>query len=298
VSVPFVYWKLDNDITSARFLTEKERAQALERLRANQGGVGSREFKWSHVLESLLDIKTYFWIGMSLGSNLGAQVTVTFGPLILNGLGFDKYTTSLLNMPFGAIQFLVIMGVAYFVGKVRWKSVMLVTILLPILVGLILLYVLPRTSSNAGPLLLGFYLLAFIFGCNTLIVSWVMANTAGQTKKSVSIVLYAVAASAGNIIGPLLYTSSDAPSYHPGLRSTLGVYVMIICIVIMQAGYLIFLNKLQKKKRVANGKPAEIHDHSMEHRYVEFNADNDASLGNNAFADLTDKENDEFIYVY
>jgi MFS family permease len=36
VSAPFVYWKLDNDVTSARFLTEHEKVQAVERLRANQ----------------------------------------------------------------------------------------------------------------------------------------------------------------------------------------------------------------------------------------------------------------------
>lgn len=31
----------------------------------------------------------------------------------------------------------------------------------------------------------GYYLLAFLFGGNPIIVSWMIANTAGQTKKSV-----------------------------------------------------------------------------------------------------------------
>lgn len=31
--------------------------------------------------------------------------------------------------------------------------------------------------------LAGYYLLAFLFGGNPLIVSWIIANTAGQTKK-------------------------------------------------------------------------------------------------------------------
>ncbi|KAH8890236.1 MFS general substrate transporter [Thozetella sp. PMI_491] len=298
ISVPFVYWKLDNGIESARFLTEHERAQARERLRANQSMATSTEFKFAHVIEVALDPKTYLFIAMSFGNNLGAQVTNAFGPLILSGIGFDKYTTSLLNMPFGAIQYLVIIGVAFLVLRARWKSVILVAILIPVLVGLIMLYVLPRGSDHTGPLLVGYYLLAFIFGTNTLIVSWILANTAGQTKKSVVMSLYNAAASAGNIVGPLLFKSTDSPAYRPGLQGTLGVYVMIICVVLLQVGVLFFLNRQQEKRRVRNGKPAKIHDHSMERTYVEFNADNATSIGNMAFADLTDRENDEFVYVY
>ena len=235
---------------------------------------------------------------MSFGNNLGAQVTNTFGPLILNGFGFDKYTTLLLNMPFGAIQYLVIIGVAFAVIRFRWKSLTLVIILIPILVGLVMLYTLPRGFSHTGPLLVGYYLLAFIFGGNTLIVSWILANTAGQTKRSAVLALYNASASAGNIVGPLLFTAADAPAYIPGLRSTLGVYAMILAVVVLQVGNLTLLNKRQSARRVANGKPAQIHDHSMDHAYVDFNADNSDSIGNSAFEDLTDRENDEFIYVY
>lgn len=73
VSAPFVYWKLDNDIPSARFLSEEDKPKAIERLRANQTGTGSREFKWSHVLELGLDLKTYLFIGLSLLLNVGAS---------------------------------------------------------------------------------------------------------------------------------------------------------------------------------------------------------------------------------
>ena len=105
VTAPFVYWKLDNAVTSARFLTDHEKVQAVERLRANQTGIGSREFEWSHAFEILIEPKTYLWFSMSLLLNVGAAVTNTFGPLILSGLGFNSDITSLLNMPFGAVQF-------------------------------------------------------------------------------------------------------------------------------------------------------------------------------------------------
>lgn len=296
-SVPIIYWRLDNDIPSARFLTPTEREQALERLRANQTGIGSRELKWDQVKEVFLDIKTYLFVAMSLANNLGAQVTNTFGPIILSGFGFDKFKTTLLNIPFGAIQYLVIIAVALTAVKIRWKSLALIIIIIPIITGLVMLYTLPRDGHTA-PLLAGYYLLAFIFGGNTLIVAWILANTAGQTKKSAMMSLYNAASSTGNIIGPLLFDAADAPAYLPGLRTTLGVFIGMAIAVLLQVGYLVALNREQRRRRVANGKPAEIHDHSMDSEYVDIYADNAGDIGGRAFEDLTDRENDEFIYVY
>jgi len=299
LTVPFIYWKLDNDISSARFLTATERAQGQERLRANQNSNTSHEFVWAQVWETALDIKTWLFICIAFGNNLGAQVSNTFGPLILNGLGFDKYTTSLLNIPFGALQYIIILLVAWIVMKTRWKSPVLTIILVPVLIGCAILYSLARgVSANTGPLLLGYYFLAFIYGANTLNMAWIMANTGGSTKKSVVMSAYNAASGAGNIVGPLLFDAADAPSYHSGLRATMGVYAALICIVIMQVGVLYYLNQSHRKHRVANGKPSKIYDHSMDQKYVSIDADNDGSIGNNAFADLTDKKNDEFIYVY
>lgn len=159
VSAPFVYWKLDNDIPSARFLSDEDKPKAIERLRANQTGTGSREFKWPHLLELALEPKTYLWIGLSLLLNVGASVTNTFGPLILNGFGYDKYLTSLLNMPFGAMQFIVIVAASWTVQRFRIKSVFLVILTLPVIAGLAMLYTLSHTPSHQGALLAGYYLL-------------------------------------------------------------------------------------------------------------------------------------------
>jgi len=303
ISAPVVWWRLENDIPTARFLTEHEKSQAIERLRANQTGTGSREFKWDHILELLLEPKTYLFIGMTLLLNIGAQVSNTFGPLILAGIGFDKYKTSLLNMPFGVLQFLTILLGSFAAAKGRFKSFVLAVFMLPVIAGVAILYALPRTSSNTAALMVGFYLFAFLFAGNPLIVSWMIGNTAGTTKKSVLMACYQGASSAGNIIGPLLFNSKDAPAYHPGLRAVLGIFVALVCIVFIQLANLTFLNKLQQRKRVKNGKAAVIKDHSMEDRYVGYEADEEEGserqrLGDKAFLDLTDRKNDEFTYIY
>lgn len=323
ISAPFVYWKLDNDIPSARFLTEHERVQAVERLRANQTGTRATHFRWSHASEALLEVKTYLWIGMSLLLNIGAAVTNTFGPIILNGFGYDKYITSLLNMPFGAAQVIVILLASYCAQKYRRKSVVLVFLILPVITGLSILYSLPSGSSQRV-LVFAYYLLSCIFGGIPLIVTWIVGNTGGTTKQSIITSLYNAGSSTGNIIGPLLFLKEDAPRYRNGLRWALISFIALAIIIIAQVVNLAFLNKWHQRSRTAEGKKANIKDVSMDEQYVEFenedsefaeshgfgNQDDNTGrvdtmeiisrrrLGENAFQDLTDKQNNEFIYTY
>lgn len=295
---------LDNDVTTARFLTDHEKLQAMERLRANQTGTGSREFKMSHAFELALEPKTYLWIGMALLLNVGASVTNVFGPLILSGLGFDKFRTTLLNMPFGALQFIIILLASYLAQKARLKAAIIAGFMLPVIAGLVILHVLPREDSVQSALMAGYYLLSFLFGGNPLIVVWIVGNTAGATKKSIVMSLYNAASAAGNIVGPLLFNEADAPAYQPGLRACLGIFVALVAIVLIQWANLFVLNKMQERTRVQNGKPAKLVDRSMQERFAESGDSADAEeggeadVGNHAFMDLTDRENDEFVYIY
>ncbi|KAG6021922.1 hypothetical protein E4U41_002360 [Claviceps citrina] len=251
---------------------------------------------------------------MALCLNALASVTNTFGPLIINGLVPDRFTASLLNIPFGAVQAMVIVLACLLAQRARLKGAVLLLFMLPVVAGLAVLYSVRRDPSAAAaadnnnheaqaPLLVGYYLLAFMFGGIPLIVTWIVGNTAGTTKQSVAMSLYNAATSTGNIIGPLLFSDDDAPAYRPGLRSCLAIVVALVVIVAAQWANLVFLNRLQRRRRVRNGKPADVPDRSMESAYRAMGGhgtDGGAAsrLGENALLDLTDGENDEFIYIY
>ncbi|PHH79938.1 hypothetical protein CDD80_3390 [Ophiocordyceps camponoti-rufipedis] len=307
VTAPFVYYRLDNDIPSARFLDPYEKLQALERLRANQTGTGSRAFDLSHVTEAAREPKTYLWIAMTLLLNVGAAVTNTFGPLILDGFVDDHRLTSLLNMPFGALQFIVILLASYLAQKASRKAVILASFMVPVVIGLAILYAIHRQNApgSRAALLIGYYLLAFLFGGNPLIVTWIIGNTAGTTKKSVIMGLYNAASAAGNIIGPLLFNDADAPAYKPGLRACLAIFVTLVVVVLVQWANLVALNKTQEMRRVRNGKPAKVVDLSMQRHFhvAQHDADMDDTSSepyqvDAAHSDLTDGRNDEFVYIY
>lgn len=110
--------------------------------------------------------------------------------------------------------------------------------------------------------------------------------------------LYNAGSSAGNIIGPLLFSSNDAPGYYPGLRKVLGIIAAMIAAIGIQFVNLWFLNTLKRKERVRNGKPADLKDYSMEHRYEAREEVEGGAQADNSLLDLTDRKNDEFIYVY
>ena len=53
-------WMPDSPM-EAKFLDQREKVIAVERLRANQMGIISREWRWGHLWETFYDLKTWLW---------------------------------------------------------------------------------------------------------------------------------------------------------------------------------------------------------------------------------------------
>ncbi|WVQ70472.1 uncharacterized protein L199_008699 [Kwoniella botswanensis] len=297
LSAPLVWYFLEADIQEAKFLNERAKAMAIERVRANQTGTGTREFKWAHIWEVLYDPKTYLFGGLSLCVNFGATVATAFGPTLLKDMGFTKETASLLNAPFGALQFLTIWLGSYLTQRFKQKGIILAAMMTPVLLGVALLYQANIVEERKLHMALGaYYCLSFIWSGNPIIVSWMVANTAGQTKKSAILSVFNGFNAIGSIAGPLLFNSRDSPRYIPGLRATLGVFSAMMGCNAMCFAVLYLLNKQRERQRVGAGKPAKIRDTSMLNKYETYAQGE--GLGENALKDLTDFKNNEFTYVY
>ena len=203
-------------------------------------------------------------------------------------------------MPFGALQTIAIVLGCMVAAKFRIKSLALTGLMIIVVAGSSMLYSQGTSSNFSQPVALaGYYLLAFLFGGNPIIVSWMIANTAGQTKKSVIMALFNSASAVGNIVGPMLFKDEDKPHYVPGVRAVMIIFCVLIFLLGVQVVLLFLFNKQRQRQRVAAGKPKHIHDTSMEDKYKAYGADEGAdNLGTNALLDLTDIKNDEFTYVY
>ncbi|KAF2996016.1 hypothetical protein E8E13_001866 [Curvularia kusanoi] len=298
-----VYIFMPDSPMEAKFLNDHEKLVAVERLRMNQMGVASRVWKWEHVREALMDVKTWLWFSMLTAVSIPSGGITTFGPLIIKSFGFNKFQTILFNMPFGVVQIVATLGGAWLATKYKKKGPVLVGLCIPPIIGIIILMVVGREKKHRAVLLVGYYLTSFYPGISPLIYSWSGQNTGGDTKRKVTTSLLFVGASAGNIIGPHLFKPSEKPYYHRGLRANLALFCAIVVLVLLAMAWIKVLNRKHAATREAMGKSANIVDLSME-----AGRDSDdmeatenvqaEGVGDKAFDDVTDLKNEDFIYVY
>ena len=289
--------------TKTKILNEEEKLVAIERLRQNEMGMENYAWNWAHVKETFYDLKTWLWCAMMFSISVPSGGISTFGPLIIQAFGYNKFETILFNIPFGAVQIVATLGGAWVATKIRRKAPVLIFLSIPPIIGCFMLLFLPRGAGHKAPLLVAYYLISVYPGITPLIYSWSAGNTAGETKKKTTTGALFVAQSAGNILGPNLYKPSDKPLYHRGLISNLVLFVVLIFFYVLQWGYLIWRNRKQAARRTAMGKDANLVDRSMnkvigrkegdEKNEVEELEAEDSSL-----ADRTDFENELFIYTY
>ncbi|KAJ7933750.1 MFS general substrate transporter [Mycena leptocephala] len=302
-----VYMVLPDSPTTARFLTLEEKILVVERLRANNTGTETKRWKWEQVRECLLDPKTWLWFGMIFLISIPSGGISTFGPLIVQSFGFNQLNTILLQMPFGAVQiFATLMG-GFAATRLKLKFPVLLALTVPPIAGAAALLHIPRGATHRGALLGAYYIISFYPGIPPLIYTWSSQNTAGHTKKTLTTGILFVGQSAGNILGPFLYTTDQAPLYKKGLTSSLVCFAVLASVFILTAFYLALAKRSHSARRTALGKTGDLVDASLENTKdasLENTKDaaaaqqaNGAQFAANAFDDLTDRVNEDFIYV-
>ncbi|PSN74516.1 MFS general substrate transporter [Corynespora cassiicola Philippines] len=297
----FVFIFMPDSPMEAKFLTHDEKLIAVERLRMNQMGVASRVWKWEHVWEAFLDVKTWLWFSMLTAVSIPSGGISTFGPLIIQAFGFTQFQTILFNMPFGLVQMIATMGGAWLATRYKMKSPILILLCIPPIIGIIILMVIGREAEHRAVLLVGYYLTSFYPGISPLIYSWSGQNTGGDTKRKVTTGILFIGASAGNIVGPHLFKPAERPKYSRGLRANLALFIGIVVLVLLGMAWVRILNRKHAATRKAMGKAENIVDLSMgrskEMNEEDTNAET-GGVGDKAFDDITDLKNEDFIYVY
>ncbi|CAH0023111.1 unnamed protein product [Clonostachys rhizophaga] len=222
---------LPNDPSTAKFLTEEERAFAVSRAQKAQSTSQTGQYEWSQVWEALVDPKTWLLFLYAFLGSLPNGCITNFGSIIIQGLGFNTVTTLLLNMPMAGFQLISVFGAAYAVTKIKNSRAVTVAILNAIsLVGVILIRQLP--STNRVGHLIGLYLLVVFAGGFPITLSLVSSNVGGFTKRGTVTALIFVGYCAGNIAGPQLFLETEAPAY------TTAFVTLLVCLCLSTADML------------------------------------------------------------
>lgn len=276
------WWLLPDSPMTCRFLDERQRIIAVERLRQNKTGIKNREHKRYQVVEALKDIKVWLLVLGVFFQNMTNGLQGSFLGLIIEGFGYSTYDSVLLMMPGMAVMGVTCLVVTWFLGT-KWgqnkRIFMTILCYLPGVISTVILYRTPAEQHNKGLLLFAIFLLNTISTCASILYSLVASNVAGYTKKLVTNTLFFISYSLGNIISPQAFLQSQAPRYFDGIVVTLASFCanIIICCA------LYFIYRWENAQR--DGEQA---DRSP--------ADSDEEL-RNAFSDLTDGENRSMRYA-
>jgi len=270
---------LPDSPVSANFLSLDQRRKAVERLRSNQTGVENKTFKKHHVWEAVADYKLYLFFFLGFVANVPNGGISNFGTLIIKGFNFSTLNTTLLQIPYGIIISCSILVCVYTNDyltsqKYNARCFMVILFLCPNIAGAFGLMFIHQNHQIAR--LMCYYLTGPYNAAFVLILSLSIGNVSGHTKKVFTNAVLFLGYSTANIAGPFFYKTDQAPTYKLGIASMIFSHLAeVILILILRVG-------LAAENR----------------RRDKLQAGQERDLDATAFADMTDKENLNFRYVY
>ncbi|KAJ3947838.1 uncharacterized protein N0V96_002073 [Colletotrichum fioriniae] len=208
---------------TTKFLSEKEKAMVISRVKANGTGVENKKFKWPQFREAMMDLKTWLLFLFAVASNTPNGGLTTFQGLVIRGMGFSTLQTTLIQMPSGAVQLILCPLACFFASYYPNARISIMLICLaPFLAGILGLWLIDQSNPYGR---LACLWISFAYTATwTLSMSVATANTAGHTKKITTNAMLLIGYCLGNFVGPFFFKAEQAPRY------PLGVAMMIFCV--------------------------------------------------------------------
>ncbi|KAK6198640.1 putative MFS allantoate transporter [Scheffersomyces amazonensis] len=273
---------------NAKFLTDREKYYVVRRSLLNSTSVETNDWKWYQAKEAVLDIKAYLIFLFNVCINIPNGGLSTFSAIIITNLNFDPMRASLMGIPTGVIATLATIFFTWLCSRFENRRclIAIISLLIPI-IGAGIVYGVDR--SKVGPQLLGLYLLYFYFAPYVVLISLAQANTAGNTKKSITYSINYLGYCVGALIGPQTFRANQSPKYTGGFIAML--VALCLCIFFSGLYWLVCIWENRNKDLKYNGKIFLEEDGNVE------KASDDHIFEDESLFDLTDKEQKHFRYT-
>ncbi|CAG8216443.1 unnamed protein product [Penicillium salamii] len=281
-AVTFFY--LPDSPQTAKFLSPTERECAALRPYKYQKTIQTKSWDRQQFIESLTDIKTWWFLLFSFVICVPNGGTTSFSTLIIKGFGYDKFQTILMGLPAPAFQLTTVILSAILSSTFRKSRLInLVLLFLVALAGILMVKLLPQSDKISR--LAGFWLVTAVSPAFPLMLSLAASNIAGFTKKATVMAMIFLGYCAGNLAGPQFFIASEAPNYHTAYTTIVICFAITIAMVIGFRFYLSWENARRDKEQGTKIDPEE-------YRRVEIRTDGDMPQ-----VDQTDKQNKSFRYI-
>lgn len=238
---------LPDSIATASFLTPEERVIAQQRVKASGTRAVQNTHNPSQAIECLLDPKTWYIFSISLLTQIPNSGTQNFGNLVLQGFGFTSLQTTLAILPASCLSFASITVTGWLAGKYANISTYLIClVVIPPVIGSAIIH----AGANRGTKLLAYYLLSTGPTALPLLLSLVGSNYKGSTKKMTVTALFFVAYCAGNMIGPQLFKTREAPRYNTAFEGIMISYALVVVLALGLRFWLLSVNKRRSREEL------------------------------------------------
>ncbi|RGB25275.1 MFS nicotinic acid transporter Tna1 [Rhizophagus diaphanus] len=239
------YFFISDYPEKSRWLTDKERKYATDRLKHDIGKAHIIHYNRAHIYAAFTDYKVYLAMIQLFVASISVSSYQLFLPSIVHGMGYNYVISQLFSIPPFFCAGVSTIIVAIISDRKRSRGpIMFLTSIIGI-IGYILLLI-PSLSGPAkyvGACIVGTGLVPAV----TTAVAWMANNIAGHAKRGIAAGLILMSANIGGVIASQIYREKDFPNYIFGNSIALGCLVVATCIAVLQ--YFIYKTLNEKKRK-------------------------------------------------
>ncbi|KAG8903381.1 hypothetical protein FRB99_003373 [Tulasnella sp. 403] len=241
------FFLLPGSPETTKFLSERERDIATERLRVETAGLSrSEKTDLKLVGRAFLSVNNWLCAIGFLLCNIPIQGISLFMPTLLKGMGYSTIQSQLRSVP----PYVVACSWSIFVSWGSYRTGRRgMWILISAVFGLAGSSILVGTGHQQADYAALFLLAMGVFPIGPLFLSWANNNAAPHTTRAVSSAMVVAIGTLGPIVSSWAYLPTDGPRYITGNSILVGA----IAGLMITTALLIFYNIYENKAR-ASGK--------------------------------------------
>lgn len=236
------YFFVVNYPSTAKFLTEEERAYIQARLSSDTDATRDEAFTWANVSKAIKDPKVWLY-GLGFHTmSLPLYTLSLFLPTIIKELGYTAAQAQLLSVPPYAIATTLTVLVAVASEKTHRRA--------PFIMGgsclAIIGYILLLSDHRPGVSYVGtIFAASGIYPATAIVLSWPANNVSGQTKRATANAMQISIGNLGAVLGTQLYRNESRPRFFVGHGMAVGYLVSNVLVV----GTLWWILSQENKRR-------------------------------------------------
>ncbi|KAI0157655.1 major facilitator superfamily domain-containing protein [Xylariaceae sp. FL1272] len=241
IIAPFV---LPQSPGQSKYLNEREKWIATERLRLEHKAAANELVQLHHVKRAVLNINNYVCALGFFFINITVQGLSVFLPSILNELGWEALEAQYYTVPVYAAASIIAIAIGFISDKTRMRGIWLAAFTVLGMTGFGLL----RWGSGNALKYTAVYLCAVgAFPGGPGFLSWGMNNAAGPAVRAVSGGYIVSIGTAGGILAVWAYLPSDAPNFPIGHSINFAAQVVSLFLATFGILYCVRENRIRAR---------------------------------------------------